>query len=64
LGISLYPDDAADGQKMIRNADAAMYQAKGAGRNAFHFYTSDLTDRALGACPSNTKTGFSRTKNQ
>ncbi|MGA2429024.1 MAG: EAL domain-containing protein [Candidatus Acidiferrum sp.] len=47
LGISLYPDDAADGQGMIRNADAAMYQAKGAGRNAFHFYTSDLNDRAL-----------------
>ena len=32
---------------MIRNADAAMYQAKGAGRNAFQFYTSDLNDRAL-----------------
>jgi len=47
LGISLYPDDATDGQAMIRNADAAMYQAKGAGRNAFHFYTSDLNDRAL-----------------
>ena len=46
LGISLYPDDAADGQEMIRNADAAMYQAKGEGRNAFHFYTSDLNDRA------------------
>lgn len=47
LGISLYPDDAADAQAMIRNADAAMYQAKGAGRNALHFYTSDLNDRAL-----------------
>jgi diguanylate cyclase (GGDEF)-like protein/PAS domain S-box-containing protein len=47
MGISLYPDDATDGQEMIRNADAAMYKAKGAGRNAFQFYTSDLNRRAL-----------------
>jgi diguanylate cyclase (GGDEF)-like protein len=47
MGISIYPDDAANGQEMIRNADAAMYEAKGAGRNTFQFYTSDLNQRAL-----------------
>ena len=47
MGISVYPDDATDGQQMIRNADAAMYQAKYAGRNAYQFYTSDLNQRAL-----------------
>ena len=47
MGISLYPDDATNGQEMIRNADAAMYQAKSAGRNAYQFYTSDLNQRAL-----------------
>jgi len=47
MGISLYPDDATNGQEMIRNADAAMYQAKGAGRNGYQFYTSDLNKRAL-----------------
>ena len=47
MGISVYPDDATNGQEMIRNADAAMYQSKGAGRNAYHFYTSDLNQRAL-----------------
>ena len=47
MGISLYPDDATNGQEMVRNADAAMYQAKGAGRNAYRFYTSDLNLRAL-----------------
>jgi EAL domain-containing protein (putative c-di-GMP-specific phosphodiesterase class I) len=47
MGISVYPDDATDGQQMIRNADAAMYQAKYAGCNAYQFYTSDLNQRAL-----------------
>ena len=47
MGISLYPEDATDGQEMIRNADAAMYQAKGAGRNAYQFYTSEMNQRAL-----------------
>jgi len=47
MGISLYPDDATNGQEMIRNADAAMYKAKGTGRNAYQFYTSDLNQHAL-----------------
>jgi diguanylate cyclase (GGDEF)-like protein/PAS domain S-box-containing protein len=47
MGVSLYPDDATNGQEMIRNADAAMYKAKGAGRNIYQFYTSDLNQRAL-----------------
>jgi len=47
LGISLFPDDATSGAELIRNADAAMYQAKSAGRNAYQFYTSDLNRRAL-----------------
>jgi diguanylate cyclase (GGDEF)-like protein/PAS domain S-box-containing protein len=47
MGISVYPDDATNGQEMIRNADAAMYQAKDAGRNAYQFYTSDMNKRAL-----------------
>jgi GGDEF domain-containing protein len=47
MGISLCPDDATNSQEMIRNADAAMYQAKGAGRNAYQFYTRNLNQRAL-----------------
>ncbi|HEX6803648.1 MAG TPA: PAS domain S-box protein [Terriglobales bacterium] len=49
IGISLYPDDGLDAQELIRNADAAMYQAKAAGRNGYKFYTSDLNQRALEA---------------
>lgn len=47
IGISVYPDDGRAVQELIRSADAAMYQAKSAGRNSFKFYTSDLQRRAM-----------------
>jgi len=38
VGISLYPDDARDGDALLRNADAAMYRAKqGGGRQHRHY---------------------------
>jgi diguanylate cyclase (GGDEF)-like protein/PAS domain S-box-containing protein len=47
VGISMFPDDAGDAQELLRNADAAMYQSKGEGRDRFHFYTGTLNQRAL-----------------
>lgn len=38
IGISLYPNDAGDGEGVLRNADVAMYRAKQLGRNHFRFY--------------------------
>ena len=49
VGISIYPDDGADVQSLIRNADAAMYHAKKDGRNRFRFYTENMNIRALEA---------------
>jgi len=42
LGIALYPSHAADGDELVAHADAAMYQAKQAGKNTWRVYRSDL----------------------
>ena len=47
-GIAVYPDNAATPDGLVACADAAMYQAKEAGKNAWRFYrsASDTTQRA------------------
>lgn len=44
LGITLYPDDNADAETLIRHADQAMYSAKEKGRNLFHFFDPGLDE--------------------
>ena len=43
-GIALYPDHARDTEDLVARADAAMYQAKEAGKNAWRIYRADLDD--------------------
>lgn len=43
IGVSIYPDHGTDGETLIKNADAAMYKAKDAGKNTYAFYTLDMT---------------------
>ena len=38
IGISLYPEDGQDADFLLKFADIAMYRAKAAGRNCYHFY--------------------------
>ncbi|KAB2919739.1 MAG: EAL domain-containing protein, partial [Dechloromonas sp.] len=42
IGISIFPDDGADGDTILKNADTAMYHAKAAGRNNFQFFASEM----------------------
>lgn len=46
VGISMYPDDAADLETLTRNADTAMYQAKNKGKNAFEKFHPEFDQRA------------------
>ncbi|MDD2382638.1 MAG: cache domain-containing protein [Sulfurospirillaceae bacterium] len=43
IGVSVYPDHGLDSETLIKNADAAMYKAKEAGKNTYAFYTLDMT---------------------
>jgi diguanylate cyclase (GGDEF)-like protein len=38
IGLSLFPEDGDDGETLLRHADLAMYEAKGARNNAIRFY--------------------------
>jgi diguanylate cyclase (GGDEF)-like protein/PAS domain S-box-containing protein len=47
IGVSVFPDDGEDPAVLMQNADAAMYRAKEQGRNTFHYFTTDLNERAI-----------------
>jgi diguanylate cyclase (GGDEF)-like protein/PAS domain S-box-containing protein len=42
IGISVYPDDGRDEDTLLRHADTAMYEAKGAGGSAFRFFSPEM----------------------
>lgn len=46
IGIAVSPFDGQASEDLIRNADLALYAAKGGGRGRFRFYSSDLLQAA------------------
>ncbi len=46
IGISIYPADGRDSGTLMKNADVAMYFAKGKGRNNYQFFSREMNARA------------------
>ena len=47
IGISMFPDDSDDGERLLRLADMAMYHGKRRGRNLCCFYRPEMNTRAI-----------------
>jgi diguanylate cyclase (GGDEF)-like protein len=45
VGISLAPDDSAEREQMLKNADLALYGAKSGGRGTYCFYEPEMDAR-------------------
>jgi diguanylate cyclase (GGDEF)-like protein/PAS domain S-box-containing protein len=46
IGVSVYPEDGATSEALMKAADIAMYHAKAAGRNNYQFFTRAMTEAA------------------
>jgi diguanylate cyclase (GGDEF)-like protein len=46
IGIAHFPHDGLEPERLLRNADAAMYRAKDRGRNTYRLYTPDMNANA------------------
>ncbi len=46
IGIAMYPRDGTDSVSLLKHADLAVYKSKESGRDAYSFYSQDLSLRA------------------
>jgi diguanylate cyclase (GGDEF)-like protein/PAS domain S-box-containing protein len=47
IGIACFPEDGCESEVLMKNADTAMYHAKGLGRNNVQFFADDMNTLAL-----------------
>jgi diguanylate cyclase (GGDEF)-like protein/PAS domain S-box-containing protein len=44
IGVSIYPQDGIEVDRLISNADIAMFRSKEFGRNTYHFFTAAMSE--------------------
>ncbi len=47
LGIAIYPADGTNTEELVKHADTALYQAKGAGRDGYRFFSPTMNRAAM-----------------
>lgn len=47
IGISIFPENGSDAESLVKNADAAMYEAKESGRDNFRFFAAEMNQKAV-----------------
>ena len=47
IGIVLFPEDGITGHELLKNADTAMYHAKGSGGNKYQFFSESMNKQAV-----------------
>jgi diguanylate cyclase (GGDEF)-like protein len=47
IGISVFPDDGADAETIMKNARAALFRTKRKGGGGFEFYSTDMNEEAV-----------------
>ncbi|MFI3118836.1 MAG: EAL domain-containing protein [Methylococcaceae bacterium] len=47
IGVAFFPKDGHSVAELMKNADTAMYHAKGQGRNNYQCYSDDMREQAL-----------------
>ena len=46
IGVAVYPTDGVNASDLLKNADTAMYHAKGSGKNRYHLYDAAMNAMA------------------
>jgi diguanylate cyclase (GGDEF)-like protein len=46
IGVALFPANGMNGDELVKNAGAALHEAKNAGRNTFRYYSKELNAKA------------------
>jgi diguanylate cyclase (GGDEF)-like protein/PAS domain S-box-containing protein len=47
VGVAIFPDDGKNGEDLLKNADAALYNIKTQGKNGYAFYDKKLENESL-----------------
>jgi diguanylate cyclase (GGDEF)-like protein len=47
MGVSLFPEDGADVDQLVMNADLAMYSVKDAGKNGYQYFASSMMNSRI-----------------